>query len=224
MSGHKKSFYSTLFLTEEKPILWSFIVAVVAFFVWQVWAIGADMGLSRHTLFSSQFFSVFWAALVAAWKYRLGPLFIILDVLFLILFLVALINYWPIAPRVKFSQTRPPTHTRKVRFKKDPAITQHWGAIINRVKSGTQDAMKYSILEADALVDHFLKSVGFSGEHMADRLTQLVPDTVPSLERVWKAHRLRNELAHTPGATVTANETKAALTAYRDFLVELGAM
>ena len=101
---------------------------------------------------------------------------------------------------------------------------QHWAAILNRVKSGTQDAMKYSILEADSLVDHFLKRIGFTGEHMADRLTQIVPESIPSLERVWKAHRLRNELAHTPGATVTVEETKAALTAYRDFLLELGAL
>jgi hypothetical protein len=211
-------------MLEERAIFWITILLVGAFFVWQVVSIGSGLGLFRHEFFSSRFWDVLWQALVIAWKYRLGPIVIFFDILLVVLFTIALVNYWPMAPRVKFWQTRPPVHTRKVRFAKDPAIARHWGAILNRVKSGTQDAMKYSILEADSLVDHFLKSAGFTGEHMADRLTQIVADHVPSLERVWKAHRLRNELAHTPGATVTVHETKEALSAFRDFLVELGAM
>ena len=224
MSGHSKTFYQTLEYTEERVILWTLVGLVFGFFVWQVVAIGLSLGLFEHALFSQRFWSILWETLLVAWRYRLGPIFIFFEVLLLAIFVVAFVNYWSMAPRVHFWQTRPPVHAKKVRFRKDPAIARHWGAILNRVKSGTQDAMKYSILEADSLVDHFLKSVGFSGEHMADRLTQIIPDRVPSLERVWKAHRLRNELAHTPGAVVTANETKEALSAFRDFLIELGAL
>ncbi|MDO8601508.1 MAG: hypothetical protein Q7R62_00035 [bacterium] len=224
MSGHKESFYSTLRLPEEKAIFWIFIILVLLFFIWQVLAVGAGLGLFKYTLFSPRFFNVLWVAIATAWTSRLGPVFITLNIILFGIFIVATIKYRSIKSRVRVSDIRPPVRTRKVRFAKDPAISQHWGAILNRVKSGTQDAMKYSILDADTLVDHFLKSVGFSGEHMADRLTQIIPDNIPSLERVWKAHRLRNELAHTPGATVTVNETKEALTAYRDFLIELGAL
>lgn len=224
MSGHSKTFYQTLEYTEEKVILWTIVGLVSAFFAWQIFAISSGLGLFEHAFFSPRFWAILWEAFVITWKYRLGPIFIFFEALLLAIFVVAFVNYWPMAPRVHFRQTRPPVRSKKVRFRKDPAIARHWGAILNRVKSGTQDAMKYSILEADSLVDHFLKSAGFAGEHMADRLTQIIPDHVPSIERVWKAHRLRNELAHTPGAAVTVNETKEALSAFRDFLIELGAL
>lgn len=224
MSGHKKSFYQTLELPEEKFIFWTVIVLISLFFVWQVLAVGSGIGLFRYAFFSARFWDLLWQAIMTAWAYRLAPVFITLEIFLVIIFTVAVIKYWPIKSTVRIADTYPPARTRKVRFQKDPAIAAHWGAILHRVKGGTQDAMKYAILEADSLVDHFLKTVGFSGEHMADRLNQVVPDNVPSLGGVWKAHRLRNELAHTPGATVTVDETKEALSSYRDFLVELGAM
>jgi|GEM_PF-702821 len=224
MSGHKKTFYKKLDQIEERVIFWIAISLIIGFFVWQFISVGGDTGLFKHVIFTGRFWDAFWETLVGVWKYRIGPLFIVLDILFASILVFAFIKYWPIAPRVKFSQTRAPSRARAVRFRKDPAIAQHWGGILNRVKIGTQDAMKSAVLEADALVDHFLKRIGLAGEHMADRLTQILPERAPSLERVWKAHRLRNELAHTPGMTVTVTETKEALTAFRDFLVELGAL
>lgn len=224
MSGHKKTFYQTLDQAEEKAIFWIVIGLLIAVFIWQVLAIGSDLGLFRYTFFSARFWTVLWESILTAWQYRIGPIFIFVEIILAIIFLIALVNFWKIKSTVKIAYTRPPVRTRKVRFKKDPTIATHWGAIINRVKVGTQDAMRYAILEADSLVDHFLKKAGFSGEHMADRLGQIVADRVPSIERVWKAHKLRNELAHTPGLTVTAAETKEALEAFRDFLVELGAL
>ncbi len=204
--------------------MWTSFALFFLYVVWQIIAVGGSEGLFQYAVFSSRFWDALGATLMRVWLYRIGPVIITLEIFLIAVFIVALVNYWPMAPRVKFAHTRPPVRTRKVRFVKDPAIAQHWGMILNRVKSGTQDAMKYSILEADVLVDHFLKKVGFAGDHMADRLTQIIPENVPSLERVWKAHRLRNELAHTPGATVAVEETKEALMAYRDFLVELGAL
>lgn len=222
--SHQKSYYQTLEYKEERAILWTIVSVLFLFVVWQFIAIGSQTGVFRFTPFSPRFFSAVWETLLLVWKFRIAPIVIFFELLLVGIFIFAFVQYWPMAPRVKLWQVRPPVTSRKVRFKKDPAIAGHWGAILNRVKSGTQDAMKYAILEADSLTDHFLKSVGFSGEHMADRLSQIIPDRVPSLERVWKAHKLRNELAHTPGVTVTVEETKEALTAFRDFLVELGAM
>lgn len=222
--SHKKTFYQTLDNKEERWIFWSVILLFLAFIVWQFVDIGRDVGVFRYTPLSPRFFAASWETFLLVWKFRIGPIFIFFDILLIGLFVYALIRYWPIAPRVRLWQTRMPATTRKVKFKKDPAIAAHWGGILARVKVGTQDAMRYAILEADSLVDHFLKKAGFEGEYMADRLMQIVPERVPSLERAWKAHKLRNELAHTPGVTVTVEETKEALTAFRDFLIELGAM
>lgn len=222
--SHKKTYYQTLEDKEERAIFWSVVLLFLAFIVWQFIVIGREVGVFNATPLSPKFFVAAWEALVLVWKFRIGPIFIFFNILLIGFFVFALTQYWPIAPRVKFWQTQVPATTRKIKFKKDPAIAAHWGGIVARVKVGTQDAMRYAILEADSLVDHFLKKAGFEGEYMADRLMQIVPERVPSLERAWKAHKLRNELAHTPGMTVTVDETKEALTAFRDFLVELGAM
>jgi hypothetical protein len=41
------------------------------------------------------------------------------------------------------------------------------------------------------------------------------------IDKVFDAHRLRNELAHTPGYSMTSVQAEKALFAFRDFLKEL---
>ncbi len=222
--GHvHKGFWEGLAIEEKTIIVCFFLLGLILL------GVGFFMNAGDYHVFDQPFFSArFWErfgqAFMIAWWHWLAPYFIVFEVILLGFFTWAIIGFWPIKPTVKISHTRIKHRVRRTRIKKDPTVARHWAAILHRVKSGTQDAMKYAILEADALVDHVLKKMGLTGEHMADRLTQIIPDQVPSLERAWKAHRLRNELAHTPGMTVTAAETKTALTAFRDFLLELGAL
>ena len=100
---------------------------------------------------------------------------------------------------------------------------QHWRDIVLRANTGQQEKMRSAIIEADALVDHHLKNIGLEGEHMGDRLKQIRAFQVKSLDNLWKAHRLRNDIAHTPGYKVTARQAERALVAYRDFLKEMKA-
>jgi hypothetical protein len=59
---------------------------------------------------------------------------------------------------------------------------------------------------------------------MADRLEQLNRADLPSLDDLWRAHRIRNDLVHTVGFTLTPNETREILGVYEKFLLELGAL
>jgi glucuronate isomerase len=80
------------------------------------------------------------------------------------------------------------------------------------------------VLEADALVDFFLKDVGYEGDHMADRLGKIRSEEVKTLEQVWKAHRVRNDIAHTPGYRLSEHQAQETLNAFRAFLIEMGAL
>ena len=78
-----------------------------------------------------------------------------------------------------------------------------------------------AIIEADTLIDNILKRVGISGETMADRLNQLDPDEFSILGRLWRVHRVRNALVHSPGFVVSKRDAEEALKIYESFLREL---
>jgi hypothetical protein len=59
------------------------------------------------------------------------------------------------------------------------------------------------------------------GEHLADRLSNLDQDDIKSMNRVWRAHRLRNDLVHTPGFAVSPSDAQQAMDDYEAFLKEM---
>ena len=99
-----------------------------------------------------------------------------------------------------------------------------WTEIIKKFETGTNDGIRVAIIEADSLVDEALKQLSFKGEHFADRLEKLDRNEFKTLNRVWNAHRVRNDLVHTPGFFVGAHDAKAVLDNYEAFLRELGVM
>lgn len=72
------------------------------------------------------------------------------------------------------------------------------------------------VLEADAIVGNVLIELGF-GETFGEALKQK-SEQIPNLEAVWKAHKLRNTLAHEPGTAVTTAQAQSALHAFLPIL------
>ena len=81
--------------------------------------------------------------------------------------------------------------------------------------------MRFSILEADMLVDAILKDAGIEGETMADRLSKISPETLSSLGQLWKAHRLRNQLSEKGEFEVAPVDAESAIAGYEAFLREV---
>ncbi len=98
---------------------------------------------------------------------------------------------------------------------------ERWEGALRRFNTSSPEAMRFSILEADMLVDSILKDSGIEGATMADRLTKLTPDTVKSLNALWKAHRLRNKLEETAEYEVPLGEAQEAIQGYEAFLKEI---
>ena len=59
---------------------------------------------------------------------------------------------------------------------------------------------------------------------MADRLEQLDLTQINTLDNIWRAHRLRNQLVHTPGYSVNQVDAQRFLKYYEDFLKEIGVL
>lgn len=105
----------------------------------------------------------------------------------------------------------------------DPVILQHWVSVVRRANTGTPENIRLAILEADALVDTFLKKRGYEGDTLADRLKHFSPDQIKTLDELWRSHKIRNHIAHTPGFTISTKEAEVAILGFRNFLKELGA-
>ena len=133
---------------------------------------------------------------------------------------------WLIPKALKFRpHIRPHKANHKARGPvttlRDVETVRRWNDIVRRLAVATPDALKIAVIDADKLVDDALKRLGVAGEHMADRLEKLPREDFKTLDRVWDAHRVRNNLVHTPGFQLSADNTKRTLGNYEAFLREL---
>jgi hypothetical protein len=68
------------------------------------------------------------------------------------------------------------------------------------------------VLDADAVVSQLLKRLGYQGS-VADQLKK-AGTYIPDVNAVWAAHKLRNRIAHEPGAAVSPAEADRAIRAF----------
>jgi len=118
---------------------------------------------------------------------------------------------------------------RKSKKKKTEAkkfdFSPQWKKILTTVEAGGSDASLLAIIEADKLVDTALKNLKFEGEYIAERLEQVgkVMD-LKTIDDVWRVHRIRNNLVHTPGFQVSQSQVNDVLKVYEKFLKELNVL
>lgn len=145
---------------------------------------------------------------------------IVLDVLLLGLLVFSIQRGLRFRPRL-----RPSRVSSKTPFTlRDALLRERWNLLLKKTATGAPDALKIAVIDADKLVDDVLQQLGFQGEHMADRLEQFKPGELRSFERVSRAHRIRNQLVHSPGFTLTPEEAKRTLLDYQAFLREVGVL
>lgn len=104
---------------------------------------------------------------------------------------------------------------------KDKLLETNWNNIMKRFGTGTDADATLAIIEADNLADDLLKRMGISGDAMMERIEQLNPLEVVSLPGLKEAHRVRNNIAHTPGFKISKEVAKALLEKYEKFFKEL---
>lgn len=103
-------------------------------------------------------------------------------------------------------------------------VAKNWEALMKKSEVAPPQSYVLAIIEADKFVDDILKKLGYEGEHMADRLARLNDSDVKSLPKLWRAHRVRNDLAHTPDFEINSVDAKEILEIYEKFLKELGVL
>jgi len=100
-------------------------------------------------------------------------------------------------------------------------VTREWENILKRLEANDEANHKLAVIEADKLLDTVLKKLTIPGSTMGERLKAISVSQLPSIDNVWKVHKLRNHLVHTSEFVLTDNKAKQAITIYKQAFIEL---
>lgn len=100
-------------------------------------------------------------------------------------------------------------------------IQKKWSKIEGLLSSREETSYKVAVMEADKLLDHALKSMGFGGNTLGERL-KLAVYRYPSVRNVWRAHIVRNKLVHDADYHLSRGTAHNALQEFKRALKEFG--
>lgn len=107
--------------------------------------------------------------------------------------------------------------SKKLTYENQQFIIRSWNSILKEAKVNPNNA----ILDADKLLHHTIKLKGVEGT-VGEQLKS-APSLFKDVNEVWKAHKVRNEIAHQIGKKVDLKEAKNILTIFKKALKDLGA-
>lgn len=87
-----------------------------------------------------------------------------------------------------------------------------------KINAGTD--LRHRVMDADKLLEHFLRKMDWQGS--IGETLQRSGSRFSDLNALWRAHKLRNSLAHQLNRTVTAQEAQQAVNAFYRALKDLG--
>ena len=93
--------------------------------------------------------------------------------------------------------------------------------IENKLDANNSATFMTTIIEADKLLDKALVEMGAPGKTMGDRLKKYGSKFS---NPVWRAHKLRNVIAHESDAQISYKQAQNALAIYKQALKDLGAI
>ncbi len=96
-------------------------------------------------------------------------------------------------------------------------------SIENKLKPDNPASFMTSIIEGDKLLDKAMIEMGIPGKTMGDRLKR-ADGRFTNLNAVWRAHKLRNAIAHESDIEVSFKQASNALAIYKQALKDLGAV
>lgn len=114
------------------------------------------------------------------------------------------------------------TGKRKYTFNKDEYQTRFL-TIENKLDAKNPATFMNTVIDADKLLDKAMMEMGMPGKTMGDRLKKS-GDKFTNLNGVWRAHKLRNALAHESDLEISYKQAFNALAIYKQALKDLGAI
>jgi hypothetical protein len=106
-------------------------------------------------------------------------------------------------------------------------LATRWATIQTMAQTGGGNGLRQAVLEADKLFDQALRQAGLPGATMGDRLkaarSRFAADR-DTYDGLWRAHKLRNALAHEIAFDLVPSQAREALAGFERGLKDLGAL
>lgn len=89
-----------------------------------------------------------------------------------------------------------------------PKRNDRWEKILLDLQSANPSDWRLAIIEADSILDDMVKSMGYDGADMGERMKKIEPADFNTLDLAWEAHKVRNRIAH-DGSAYPINHDEA---------------
>jgi hypothetical protein len=99
-----------------------------------------------------------------------------------------------------------------------PVENATWKHIRERLLSDNTSDWKLAVIEGDIYMDKLLDNNGFHGDTTGDKLKQITPDRLPSIQIAWEVHKIRNRIAHDGAAFVLTQPEARRLLSYYEIV------
>jgi hypothetical protein len=114
------------------------------------------------------------------------------------------------------------TKKRSHRFNQEEYQTRFL-RIENQLNKENPATFAMTIIDGDKLLDKALIEAGVPGKTMGDRLKRS-SEKFTDINAVWRAHKLRNAIAHENDLEISYRQAAGALVIYKQALKDLGAI
>lgn len=114
------------------------------------------------------------------------------------------------------------TSKKRYSFDKEEYQTA-WLKIENTLTRDNKQSYNAVVIDADKLLDKALNEMSLPGKTMGERMKR-AGGYFSSVNSVWYAHKIRNQIAHEHGFSVDYNQAKHALASFKQALKDLGAI
>jgi hypothetical protein len=95
--------------------------------------------------------------------------------------------------------------------------------IENKLKQDNPSSFAITVINCDKLLDKAMMEMGIPGRTMGDRLKR-AGGRFSNVNAVWRAHKLRNAIAHETDLEVSYKQAHNAVQIYKQALQDLGAI
>ncbi len=114
------------------------------------------------------------------------------------------------------------TNKRAHRFNKEEYQTRFL-RIENKLNKDNAATYNMAVINGDKLLDKALSEMGAPGKTMGEKLKKC-GDKFSDINAVWRAHKLRNAIAHEDDLEISYKQAVTALAIYKQALKDLGAI
>ena len=98
---------------------------------------------------------------------------------------------------------------------------QAWRLVKKNIRSNKEGDWKKAVLEADKILNDILKTSGYPGKSIDERLEKVNPTQLSNIEEIRQIHKLRHRIVFEPDLSISKTEAEVAIDIYQKALVEL---